>query len=208
MLRAAVVAEVELDGRRVGDVLERDGFAVAHATTSDILEPNPQTDVVVVVLRGTATAAKTWLESLADRPVVVVASALDRDSLDSLLGAGLGGFVAEEDVDERLAATVLAVSVGQLAIPAELREAAARPFLTAREKQVLSMVVLGFSNFEIASKLHVAETTVKSHLSTAYRKLGVRSRHQAAAMILDPRRGAGLGILAISSDPPLAPRLR
>ena len=46
------------------------------------------------------------------------------------------------------------------------------------------MVVLGFSNVEVASKLHVTEATVKSHLSSAYRKLGVRSRHEATDLIL------------------------
>ena len=63
------------------------------------------------------------------------------------------------------------------------------------------MVVLGFTNLEIATKLFVAETTVKSHLSSAYRKLGVRSRYQATSMILDGQQGLGLGILSISDNP-------
>ena len=67
-------------------------------------------------------------------------------------------------------------------------------------KQILGMVVLGFSNAEIAAKLYVSESTVKSHLSSAFATIGVRTRKQAAALILDPGSGFGTGILAIT-DP-------
>jgi DNA-binding NarL/FixJ family response regulator len=60
------------------------------------------------------------------------------------------------------------------------------------------LVVIGFSNAEIASKLHLAETTVKSHLTTSFRKLGVRTRSEAALRILDPHTGLGLGILSMT----------
>jgi DNA-binding NarL/FixJ family response regulator len=58
--------------------------------------------------------------------------------------------------------------------------------------------VIGFSNAEIASKLHLAETTVKSHLTTSFRKLGVRTRSEATLRILDPHTGLGLGILSMT----------
>ena len=59
---------------------------------------------------------------------------------------------------------------------------------------------MGFSNAEIARKLFVTEATVKSHLSSSFAKLGVRSRAEATARILDPEHGLGTGILAISDD--------
>ena len=62
------------------------------------------------------------------------------------------------------------------------------------------MVVLGFSNSEIAAKLYVSDSTVKSHLTSAFSKLGVRSRNEATAMILDLDSGLGTGILAISEE--------
>ena len=56
------------------------------------------------------------------------------------------------------------------------------------------MVVTGLTNSQIADELFLAVSTVKSHLSSAFSKLGVSSRSEAAAVILDPERGRGLGI--------------
>ena len=76
-----------------------------------------------------------------------------------------------------------------------------RPALSAREKQVLALVVMGYMNCEIAERLFLAQSTVKSHLGSAYAKLGVRSRHEAAELILDPVGGLSTGILALGAEP-------
>ncbi len=73
--------------------------------------------------------------------------------------------------------------------------------LTTREKQALALMVTGLTNAQIAGRLFLAESTVKSHLSSAFSKLGVASRYEAATVILDPERGSGLGIREIRSDP-------
>lgn len=56
--------------------------------------------------------------------------------------------------------------------------------LTRREHEILACVASGMRNGEIASVLHVAESTVKSHLTSAYLKLGVSNRTQAAIATL------------------------
>jgi DNA-binding NarL/FixJ family response regulator len=56
--------------------------------------------------------------------------------------------------------------------------------LTRREQEILACVADGMKNGEIASELHVAESTVKSHLTSAYLKLGVSNRTQAAIATL------------------------
>jgi DNA-binding NarL/FixJ family response regulator len=58
-----------------------------------------------------------------------------------------------------------------------------------RERQVLALLVRGLGNRQIASHLFLAESTVKSHLSSAFQKLGVRSRKEAAALLMDPDEG-------------------
>jgi DNA-binding CsgD family transcriptional regulator len=115
-----------------------------------------------------------------------------------LLAAGAAGIVWEEEADICLASAVRAVHAGQLVLPADAVALVAKPSLSTREKQVLGLVVIGFSNGDIARKLHLAETTVKSHLTSSFRKLGVRTRSEATMRILDPQTGFGLGILAVT----------
>lgn len=134
----------------------------------------------------------------AELPIVAVCESTDRRSARRVLDAGVDGLVFSEDVGAALAPTVAAVLAGQTAVPRTLGAGVRGPALSVREKQVLAMVVMGFSNAEIASRLFVAESTVKSHLNAAFRKLGVRSRSEAASLILDPHGSLGPGILAIT----------
>lgn len=174
--------------RLLCDLLEREGIEVAQPSSNGMVD-------AVVLWAGDGSTIGACMERA---PVVLVAGGADRRSVCDALSAGARGLVAENDVEARLVPTVEAVACGQLVVPAEHREAIDRPVLTAREKQVMSMVVLGFANVEIATKLYVTETTVKSHLSSAYRKLGVRSRHEATELILDSREGLGLGVLSLT----------
>ena len=115
------------------------------------------------------------------------------------LRTGLDGLLLEGQIDSALVATLRAVGAGLVCCPRTISALVDGEGLSSREKQVLGMVIMGFTNGEIAARLYLAESTVKSHLSTAYMKLGVRSRKDAAALILDPGQGLGTGILAISS---------
>ena len=71
----------------------------------------------------------------------------------------------------------------------------------ATTEQVLGLVVMGYMNGQIAQQLFLAESTVKSHLSSAFAKLGVRSRNEAVELIVDPEQGLGTGILALGGEP-------
>jgi DNA-binding CsgD family transcriptional regulator len=72
--------------------------------------------------------------------------------------------------------------------------------LSGREKQILGLVVMGYMNSQIAEQLFLAESTIKSHLSSAFTKLGVRSRNEAVELILNSERGLGMGILALGGE--------
>lgn len=108
------------------------------------------------------------------------------------------GIVWDSRVDSALEPTILAVQVGMLVVPRDT-DRTPPPSLSNREKQALSLVIMGLTNHEIADRLYISESTVKSHLHSAYRKLGVHSRSEAARLIADPTEGLGTGILAITS---------
>jgi DNA-binding NarL/FixJ family response regulator len=86
---------------------------------------------------------------------------------------------------------------GQLVVPLVLSQQIAPRPLSHREKQILGLVVLGLTNREIAQKLYLAESTVKTHLSSAFRKIDARSRSEAVARITDPSSGYGTGIIEL-----------
>ena len=130
--------------------------------------------------------------------ITVVAGAATPAEARRLLVDDVPGLVLEGQGGEQLALTVRATLSGQVCYPAELMPTKLRTALSSREKQILGMVVMGFSNAEIAAKLFVSQSTVKSHLSSAFATMGVRSRKEAVAVILDRDAGFGTGILAIT----------
>ncbi len=197
-------------GSRVAEALSQHGLApIARATSADQVAA-VSAGLDVVVLAGPASSSRRAAdirllrERLAGVQAVVVSSAPGGRGVRKALKAGAAGFVFEWELTTTLAITVRAVAAGQLAIPRELVHQVDKPELSPREKQILGMVVLGFQNQEIAAKLHLAETTVKGHLSSTFKKLDVGSRQEAAALILDHREGLGPGILSMpgSEQPP------
>jgi DNA-binding NarL/FixJ family response regulator len=194
-----VLAHSELSGRRVEDALTLEGFELVAPPAAEVPSNSEPDAVVVVDDSNDATQMLEACRRLDGIPVVVVCNATRR-LVQQALEAGARGLVPTDDVEARLGPTVRAVAAGQSVIPAESRETTT-PLLSAREKQVLSMVVLGFTNVDIANQLFLAESTVKSHLNSAYRKLGVRSRQQATARILGASDGLGLGILSLTEAP-------
>jgi DNA-binding NarL/FixJ family response regulator len=136
----------------------------------------------------------------AELPVVVVCESANGRSARRAVDRGVDGLVFADQVGRALEPTLRAVLAGQTAVPKSLRDSVRKPSLSFREKQILGLVVMGFTNGEIGQRLFLSESTVKSHLSSAFTKLGVRSRNEAAAMILDPQGSLGTGILAITGD--------
>jgi DNA-binding NarL/FixJ family response regulator len=203
-LTTAVVDEDPVRRAALGSALRRDGLEIlAECSTPALLHAavhDRQLDAVV--LGGDVEEAQlaTLGEFCAGAHVVIVGPIDRRRLITEMVARGVDSFVPEADVERRLGPAVRSVCSGQLSLPQELRDSVSGPSLSTREKQILGMVVIGFGNGDIARKLHITESTVKSHLSSAFKKLGVRSRNEAATLILDPERGLGTGILAISDD--------
>jgi DNA-binding NarL/FixJ family response regulator len=164
----------------------------------------PEPDGLVVVLgHGREDARLREIRTLAEgHPrasiLAIVPDDLPNAALRRVLLAGAIGIVIEDDVERALVPTARAVLAGQLTVPSILGQQIAPRPLSHREKQILALVVLGMTNREIAGKLFLAESTVKTHLSSAFRKIDARSRAEAVARIQDPEAGLGAGILAIA----------
>jgi DNA-binding NarL/FixJ family response regulator len=135
-----------------------------------------------------------------DKVVVLCDQAGVRD-VRSLIAAGASGVVLREEESTTLGPTIEAVRAGQICFPSRSADALERPVLSIREKQAVGLVAMGLTNREIADRLFIAESTVKSHLSSAFAKLGVRSRHEAIDLIVNPALGMGMGILYLEAEP-------
>jgi two-component system response regulator DesR len=140
------------------------------------------------------------LEASSSTKIVLICERSGAGDVRKALDAGARALVPLSEVGDALVPVIGVVMAGQVSVPGSAGREAGRNVLTAREKQILGQVVLGMSNAEIAAKLFLAESTIKSHLSSAFAKLGVASRNEAAALILDPASGVGLGILTIPSQ--------
>jgi DNA-binding NarL/FixJ family response regulator len=139
-------------------------------------------------------AVRAELDAVA---VVLVCRRAGAGHVQRALVLGVDGVVLTDEVEDALAPVVGVVCAGQISIPSDRRREVRTTALTNREKEILVLVVTGLTNAQIAHELYLAESTVKSHLSSAFAKLGVSSRHEAVRVILDPVRGRSLGIREI-----------
>lgn len=133
---------------------------------------------------GMATLRRVRRE-LPEPAIVAISAPATATGVRRGLDAGAAAIVFEPMIESTLAVTVSAVGSGQAVVPRELRASVQRPALSHRERQVLTYVCEGLTNAQIAEQLFLSESTVKSHLSSAFAKFGVRSRREAAALFLE-----------------------
>jgi two-component system NarL family response regulator len=100
------------------------------------------------------------------------------------LAAGVSAFLTKDVLHDELLKAIRAVHGGQTYLPAAVAASLAaqlpRPDLSAREVQVLELIVRGLANKQIAYSLNIAEHTVKNHVKNILSKLSVQDRTQAA----------------------------
>lgn len=162
----------------------------------------PGADVVLFSADAVDVPVDWFVQSVslvsATAPVVVLAPDKEHACVYAALEAGAAGFAAPDTKLEELKGRLLAAAASQTVLPTGFvmqildRARAARyecpkrysvPGLTSREHEILALLTEGHANAEIASRLGVSTNTVKNHLYSIYRKLGVRSRSQAFATV-------------------------
>lgn len=134
-----------------------------------------------------------------ERKVILLSVYDDEQYLFQAMRVGASGYLLKGISSDELVRQLEGVHGGSTAIDAGLAARAAetaarlqsdqfwpgaRHGLTQRESEILSLVVTGLSNRGVATKLVIGEETVKTHLSSIYRKLRVGDRTSAVAMAL------------------------
>jgi DNA-binding NarL/FixJ family response regulator len=192
----AVVAADRFARRRISAALEIQGAETrVTAGVDELLETldGPHPDAVVLACdpfeAPSLAAIRSIAAALRTSPLIVVSSATDGSGVRQAVNAGADGLVNDAELESTLWAATQAVLVGHISLPRQLHRCVVKPVFSHREKEILAMVVRGLGNKQIADRIFLAESTVKSHLSTAFQKLGVRSRKEAAALLMDPEEG-------------------
>ena len=194
---------------RLAKLLRTDGLDVVASVENpnQLLNDDSPPGVLVLVL-DTAdgpTAARRLRRTLPDTRIVVVGPSGDtRPAVRGLRRSEVDAVVDGDRVGTALVPTVRAVLAEQVVYPRGERRHV-DVILSHRERQVLSLVVSGCTNGEIAETLFLSTSTVKSHLTSAFSKLSVGSRSEATALLLDPDEPIGravLGRFGPSVEPP------
>jgi two-component system, NarL family, response regulator LiaR len=176
------------------------GFEIVGeaADGDEALERAEQLDPDVILMdlvmpnRDGVSAMQTLKQRGSRSRVIVLTSFLEDDRLLPALEAGAAGYLLKNSQPAELARAVRAAHAGEAIIDPTVaarlvhalseRPAAAPAFdgLTARERDVLTLIAQGRSNKRIALELGISEKTVKTHVGHVLAKLDVTDRTQAA----------------------------
>jgi DNA-binding NarL/FixJ family response regulator len=125
--------------------------------------------------------------------VVVLTSFGEVERVHAALAAGAAGYLLKDADPDEVATAVRAAAAGEVhldsAVARQLTRRLAAPqvgltSLTAREREILTLVAQGHSNRDIAGRLVISERTARTHVSNVLTKLQLSSRTQAALLAI------------------------
>jgi len=169
----------------------QDAVAVARRTRPDVV----LMDIRMPVLDGIEATRRITAAQPATRVLILTTFGLD-DYVYDALRAGASGFMLKDAPPEEIAAAVRIVASGEALLAPAVTRAVIEEFtrtparrqpavpravgeLTAREREVLDLLIRGLSNPEICRQLVISEATAKTHVARILQKLGLRDRVQA-----------------------------
>lgn len=123
--------------------------------------------------------------------VLVLSGASDADNVARAMDAGCHGYLLKGQPMHELVAGIRAVARGEHAFAPDVRAfvqgRSNLPALSARETELLRLLVAGATTSEIASQLYISGHTVRNHIKSVLSKLGAHSRAEAVAIALRQR---------------------
>lgn len=190
--------------------IDADAVVLAGRSTVEIeaLNGEVRPDLVVIDFDtpqiGRFAAMRRMLERFAETPVVLTTSSATRQDMRSALEMGAAGIIPKQLGRTAITKALELILAGETYIPSRFLErgglqddratyeagfdTADPPVLdqlTARQRQVLALLVKGYSNRQIAQELGTREVTAAFHLKGVFRRLGVSNRTQAATKALE-----------------------
>lgn len=223
MIRVAVVDDQTLVREGIRSLLDLsdDVVVVGDAADGDAalaLLDQVDVDVLLLDLRMPRRDGIATLEALAERdgsPPTLVLTTFDDDELVlRAIREGARGYLLKDVTLEQLVGAIRRLAAGGTMVQPALTDRLVRAVagrkatvdglanpdpLTPREREILRLVAAGYSNHEIARALHLADGTVKNHVSSVLLKLGVRDRTRAVLRSLE------LGLLEDDAPRPDGP---
>ncbi len=152
-------------------------------------------DLVMPGMDGAATT-QAIRNRWSDIQVIVLTSFKEEELVQGALRSGAIGYLLKNVSADELANAIRSAHVGRPTLAPEAAEALIqaamhKPLighdLTAREQEIITLLVEGLSNPEIAERLFVSRSTVKFHVSNILSKLGAESRTEAVAIAIQNR---------------------
>ena len=149
-------------------------------------------DMKMPGMNGATSVAEVKLQ-LPDKPVVVLSGLVDRELMVNSINSGAAGYIPKKLSGAAMVSALRLILSGEKFLPvmmlsseasngsddSQARANGRKDKLTRRERDILLLLKDGLPNKVIASKLSLSEVTVKSHLCSIFRKLGVSNRVQA-----------------------------
>lgn len=178
----------ELDGIEV--VADAADGAQALALCADFARRGEPLDVVVMDIQMKpmdGVTATRGLRQAGGPPVLILTTFDTQGDIVAAVEAGALGYLLKDAPPEQVRQAVLATARGERTLSPEvtaaLMDRLSRPAvaLSARETELLQLLATGASNKELAEKLFISQSTVKTHLVHIYTKLGVDNRTAAIA---------------------------
>ena len=152
-------------------------------------------DIRMPELDGLEATRRILAADDAARILVLTTFDLDEYVYEALC-AGASGFVLKDDPPEQLLAAIRIVAGGEALLSPSITKRVIRQFtripqpvpstqlddLTERERDVFRLIARGLANAEIGQELYISDTTVKTHITHIFQKLGLRDRVQAVVL--------------------------
>ena len=161
----------------------REALAMARELKPDVV----LMDLLMPVMDG-LESTKAIRTELPEVEVIALTSVLESASVTGAIRAGAIGYILKDTDAEGLHQAIRGAAEGRVHLApgaaerlmSEVRAPENPEALSDRETEVLRLLARGKANKKIASELYIEEQTVKAHVSSILRNLGVRSRTQAA----------------------------